>query len=78
VAVAAAVLIVTLSASGSGAPATPAQAPAGGEVVYSDRPADLHGLPVAVFESFAIAEFGGEVPHQPGGDVHLAAHPRAL
>ena len=29
--------------------------------MYSNRPADPDGLPVVVFESFAIAEFGGEV-----------------
>ncbi len=33
----------------------------GGALVYSNRPADTHGLPVALFESYAIAEFGGEV-----------------
>ncbi len=59
--VAAVVLVVTLSGSSSGAAAVPAGAAGGGEVVYSNRPADPHGLPVAVFESFAISEFGGEV-----------------
>jgi len=35
--------------------------PAGGELVYSNLPPDTSGLPVALFESYAIAEFGGEV-----------------
>ncbi|HTQ69751.1 MAG TPA: hypothetical protein VMI13_13765 [Solirubrobacteraceae bacterium] len=51
------------------APAPAAPAPAahvsgaagGGELVYSNLPADTSGLPVAVFESYAIGEFGGEV-----------------
>ncbi len=50
-----------LTVSGGGAAGATASAPGGGEVVYSDLPADVHGLPVAVFESYAIGEFGGEV-----------------
>ena len=52
---------ILLTGSGGGASGATASAPAGGEVVYSNLPADLHGLPVAVFESYAIGEFGGEV-----------------
>jgi hypothetical protein len=61
-----AALAVAAIASGPGSRAAGATAAAtglaaGGELVYSNRPADTHGLPVALFESYAIAEFGGEV-----------------
>ena len=55
------VLLLTASGPDPRAAGVAAGAPAGGELVYSNRPADTHGLPVALFESYAIAEFGGEV-----------------
>ena len=56
------VLGATLLTGSGGADAGATAATSGaGEVVYSNLPADLHGLPVAVFESYAIGEFGGEV-----------------
>ena len=55
-------LVLLLTASGPGGRAAGEDAATGGgKVVYSNRPADIHGLPVALFESYAIAEFGGEV-----------------
>ena len=62
VAVAAALVLAgAVSGPGSRAAGTPAGASGEGELVYSNRPADTNGLPVALFESYAISEFGGEV-----------------
>ncbi len=55
------VVLLTASGPSSRAASGPASATGGGALVYSNRPADTHGLPVALFESYAIAEFGGEV-----------------
>ncbi len=60
-------VLLAVGAVGALPAANPAAGTAGGgasstqELVYSNRPADTHGLPVALFESYAIAEFGGEV-----------------
>jgi len=62
------VLAVTLTGpnsraagAASGAAGVASGAPPGGGLVYSNIPADTSGLPVALFESYAISEFGGEV-----------------